>query len=189
MIDIMKNYQDIQIKPNSEFSQNFLLSKVYFNLHKALIENKPLNVGVSFPKYKLTLGNTIRLHSNKTDLLKLNNYCWLGDLNEFCDVTEIDFIPVSVIKYRTVSRWQSNMGKSKLKRLIKRGSITEDDVRKYKSMMFKKQLTNLPYLDMKSLSNGQWYRRYFKMGTITDIPILGEFDNFGLSKKATIPWF
>jgi len=55
--------------------------------------------------------------------------------------------------------------------------------------MMHAQLTNLPYLVVQSVSNGQWYRRYIKMGELTDEPILGKFDTFGLSKQATIPWF
>ena len=80
------------------------------------------------------------------------------------------------------------MSPAKLKRLFKRGSITDDEVKQYKVKMFAKGLDN-PYLEIVSGSNGQRHRRYIEFGPLLDNPVEGAFDQFGLSKTATIPWF
>jgi CRISPR-associated endonuclease Csy4 len=54
--------------------------------------------------------------------------------------------------------------------------------------MFQKGLDN-PYLELESGSNGHLHRRYIVFGELMDKPMSGEFDQFGLSKTATIPWF
>ena len=185
----MDYYQDIFVKPNTEMGLNVLLGKVYKKLHYALKEIRPYRIGVSFPNYQTTLGNSIRLHCCETDLANLHICDWLGELISSCQVSNKEATPKKGIKYRTVSRWQSNMSKSKLRRLVKRGSISGEEKQKYHSAMMMSQLTPLPYLVMKSGSTGQWHRRYFLMGDLTDVPTFGEFDSFGLSRQATIPWF
>lgn len=54
--------------------------------------------------------------------------------------------------------------------------------------MLSKRLEN-PYIELVSNSGGQLYSRYIEMGELQLEPIAGEFDQFGLSKQATIPWF
>jgi len=46
-----------------------------------------------------------------------------------------------------------------------------------------------PYLELESASNDNKHRRYISFGELSDTPISGEFDTFGLSKTATVPWF
>lgn len=46
-----------------------------------------------------------------------------------------------------------------------------------------------PYLELQSASNGHRHRRYIEFGELLDAPVRGEFDSFGLSKTATVPWF
>jgi CRISPR-associated endonuclease Csy4 len=77
---------------------------------------------------------------------------------------------------------------SKLNRLIKRGSIPEDEVKQYKAKMFTRGLDN-PYLELQSGSNGQRHRRYIQFGDLCDVSTEGVFDQFGLSNTATVPWF
>ena len=96
---------------------------------------------------------------------------------------DIENIP-SDAKHRTVSRKQANMTEAKLRRLIKRGSISDDKVKAYKAKM----LDN-PYLELKSNSSGYLQRRYIQFGTPLNVPVKGKFDVFGLSKSATVPWF
>jgi len=80
------------------------------------------------------------------------------------------------------------MTEAKLRRLIKRGTISQEDVKKYKIKMMQGGLEN-PYVELKSGSNGQFHRRFLEFGEISLEQIKGEFDLFGLSKEATIPWF
>ena len=183
----MDSYIEITIKPDAEMRENVLLNKVYTKLHKALVTLKSDCIGVSFPNYKVRLGRVVRIHSNDAMLHDLTGLNWLGGLVGYCDVSDIQVVP-SECGYRTISRIQSTMSQSKLKRLIKRGSISDEQVKSYKAKMFTKGLDN-PYFELESGSNGHKHRRYLQFGEIKKEPAQGCFDEFGLSKTATVPWF
>ena len=183
----MNNYIDIELHPDAEMPVNRLLSTVYTKLHKALCDLDSVGIGVSFPKYKITLGNVLRLHGGESDLAKLQQKNWLGGMSGYCQVSEVMPVPDGV-RHRTIGRKQSNMSQSKLNRLIKRGSISEEEAKQYKAKMFSKGLDN-PYIELQSSSNGHRHRRYIEFGELVDNAVAGEFDQFGLSKTATVPWF
>ena len=183
----MNNYLDIQIKPDAEMRENVLLNKVYTKLHKALFSLKATEIGVSFPNNRVRLGDMIRIHASESRLTELQAINWLGGLSGYCDVATIQRVPTEA-KHRNISRVQSNMTASKLRRLIKRGSISEEEAGQYKAKMFSQGLDN-PYLELQSSSNGNKHRRYLEFGELLDEPVAGSFDQFGLSKTATIPWF
>ena len=183
----MKHYIDIGIKPDAEMRENLLLNKVYSKLHKALHGLDTKEIGVSFPQYKIILGKVLRLHGTENKLAELQAINWLGGLTGYCDVSLIQTIPEGAV-YRTVYRKQATMTEAKLRRLIQRGSISKDQVKAYKVAMFQKGLDN-PYLELESSSNGQKYRRYIEFGELKNRPEIGEYDHFGLSKEATVPWF
>ncbi|MGL5006495.1 MAG: type I-F CRISPR-associated endoribonuclease Cas6/Csy4 [Plesiomonas sp.] len=183
----MDSYIEIMIKPDAEMRENVLLNKVYAKLHKALVTLKSDSIGISFPKFQVLLGRVIRIHSNSSMLYNLSALNWLDGLVGYCQVSEIHMVPVAC-EYRTISRVQSTMTQSKLKRLIKRGSISDADVKIYKAKMFTKGLDN-PYLELESGSNGHKHRRYLSFGEIKKEAVNGTFDQFGLSKTATVPWF
>jgi len=183
----MNYYIDILIKPDAERRENLLLNKVYSKLHKALVDLKSSDIGVSFPQYGIILGKVLRLHGSEVKLSELQETGWLGGLNGYCNVTGIELVP-SDASYRTVSRIQPNMTEAKLRRLIKRGSISDSELKTYKAKMFTKGLDN-PYLELESSSNGHNHRRYIQFGELIGEPVEGLFDQFGLSKAATIPWF
>ncbi|MDQ6991106.1 MAG: type I-F CRISPR-associated endoribonuclease Cas6/Csy4 [Mariprofundaceae bacterium] len=183
----MKHYIDVQLKPDEEMRENVLLNKVYTKLHKALCTMKATDIGVSFPQYHVKLGDVIRIHGSDDKLAELQAMNWLGGLAGYCGVGDVSPIPTQA-KFRTVSRIQSNMTESKSRRLIKRGSLPPEDAKQYKAKMFSKGLDN-PYLELESGSNGHKHRRYIQLGELLDNPVAGEFDQFGLSKVATVPWF
>lgn len=183
----MNDYVDIKLLPDAEIPVTFLMNAIYTKLHKALYNQAAKNIGVSFPKCKVTLGNVLRIHGEKTVLDALLNFNWIGGMSGYCEVSRVLSVP-SGAKFRMVSRKQPTMSQSKLRRLIKRGSITEDEIRQYKAKLFSKGLDN-PYVELMSASNGQKHRRYIEFGKLLNEPISGEFDQFGLSKTATVPWF
>ncbi len=183
----MKHYIDITLKPDAEMRENVLLNKVYIKLHKALHSLSSTEIGVSFPKYRVTLGNVVRLHGTEAKLLQLQETKWLGGLAGYCEISPINDVPENV-SYRIISRQQSNMTEAKLRRLQKRGSIPAENFKRYKAKMFHLGLDNA-YLELESTSNGYKYRRYIKFGELQAEKTTGLFDTFGLSDKATIPWF
>lgn len=183
----MDHFIDIQIKPDAEMRENLLLNKVYTKLHKRLCELKSTDIGISFPQFNVILGKVIRIHSSEQKLTELQAAQWLDGLAGYCMINPVQNIPDDV-QHRVISRIQSNMTESKLRRLIKRGSISANEVKAYKAKMFQKGLDN-PYLDLESASNGHIHRRYLQFGELLTEPVSGVFDQFGLSKTATVPWF
>ena len=184
----MDFYIDITIQPDAEMPQSSLMNKVYSKFHKVLFDLNCFDVGVSFPETRLLLGKVLRVHSSKNRLLELNKLNWLGGLSGYCKVSNILPIPEN-IKFRIVSRWQCNMSESNLRRMVKRGTINKNEAKNYRAKMFKQQMTTLPFIEVDSNSNGNHHRRYIQMSELLEASIEGSFDFFGLSKKATIPWF
>lgn len=183
----MNYFIDIVLLPDSEFKVTVLLNSLYTKLHKALFQLKSTNIGVSFPKYNVTLGNVLRIHGEKSALDDLRELNWIGGMNGYCGIGDISAVPAET-KFRIISRVQSTMSNAKLQRLIKRGSISEEDVNNYKVKMETKMFDK-PYVELISSSNGHRHRRYIEFGKLLDMPVKGEFDQFGLSKTATVPWF
>lgn len=109
----MEYYIDIRLKPDTEMRESPLMNLVYVKFHKALVKLKPAQIGVSFPKCHIKLGEVLRLPGNKDDLRNLQSLNWLGGIAGYCGMSDIKSVPADV-KYRTVSRLRSNMSKSKL---------------------------------------------------------------------------
>ena len=183
----MDHFIDIRIKPDDEMRENVLLNKVYTKFHKALCTLESTDIGVSFPQYEVLFGRTLRIHGSLVRLRELQALQWLGGLVGYCDVHEISPV-VRVSKFRTISRKQPTMTLAKLRRLANRGSITPANAKEYKAKMFSKGLDN-PYFELESVSNGHQHRRYLEFGVLCDSGVAGDFDQFGLSRTATIPWF
>ena len=184
----MDFYIDLVLQADEEVPIYFIRNKVFTKLHKALNDLKQTSIGVSFPRYNIKFGDVIRIHGEKSSLNTLQQSNWLGGLAGYCEVSGILPVPEKIDGYRTVSRIRQNMTNSKLQRLIKRGSISDEEVKNYKAKMFATGLDS-PFLELVSASNGHKHRRYIQFGELSSQSIKGEFDFFGLSKTATVPWF
>ncbi len=193
----MDHYNDIQIKPDAEMRENVLLNTVITKLHKALHDSQKTSIGVSFPSYKVKLGDIIRLHGDKASLQALQGLNWLGGLSGYCEVSDILLEPEEIEGYRTVSRIQPTMTLAKLKKRVEyqkaKGDLkTQQEIeeyeKQYKIQMYAKSFDN-PYLELQSSSTGKLYRLFINFGELQSEPVKGEFNRFGLSKTATIPWF
>lgn len=184
----MNYYFNIKLLPDVEMPVAVLMNVICAKLHKALFDSHSSSVGISLPKYEVTLGNILRIHGSAADLQKLHSADWIGGMNGYCKIGEVSTVPENA-KHRTVSRKQSTMSQSKLKRLLKRGTITDDKVKDYQAKMFAEKGLDKPWLDFVSGSNGHRHRRYIVLGELLDKPVSGKFDQFGFSKTATVPWF
>lgn len=184
----MNHYFNITLLPDAEMPPTVLMNAICAKLHKQLCDMQSKAIGISFPKYQLALGDVLRIHGSEVNLQNLHGANWLGGMKGYCKFGEVSTVPANA-RHRTVSRKQSTMSQSKLNRLLKRGSITDDKIKNYKAKMFAEKGLNNPYLDFVSGSNGQRHRRYIELGELLDKPVAGEFDQFGLSKTATVPWF
>ncbi|MBL4765835.1 MAG: type I-F CRISPR-associated endoribonuclease Cas6/Csy4 [Colwellia sp.] len=183
----MDHYIDIKTIPDAEMRESVLLNKVYTKFHKALCDLKSNRIGISFPEYRIKLGRLIRIHGDQSILNDLQGLNWLGGLSGYCKVSDIVKVPEKC-KYRVISRKQANMTEAKLRRLIKRGSIKPEEIKAYKAKMFSQGL-DYAFLELESSSNGHNHRRFIEFDHLLENALAGEFDQFGLSKTATIPWF
>lgn len=183
----MDFYSNVLLKPDLEMPVSSLLNAVYSKCHRGLCDLKSNSIGISFPAYEVLLGDQLRIHGSYQDLVDLAALDWLGGLIGYCEAGQIESVP-ALCNYRTVSRRQTTMTQAKLRRLIKRGTIVESDIKQYKAKMFTKGLDN-PYVELVSTSTGHKHRRHIEFGELRTQPVLGSFDQFGLSKTATVPWF
>ncbi len=183
----MDHYLDIRILPDPEFKETVLMNAIYTKLHKTLCDLGAINIGVSFPGSRIVLGNVLRLHGASEALNKLQRLNWIGPMSGYCQLSGIKSVP-SEVTFRTVSRSQPTMSSAKLRRLVKRGSITDEEAKNYQAKMLTKE-RHSPYVELVSGSNGHRHRRYIEFGPLLEKPIAGDFDQFGLSKMATVPWF
>jgi len=206
----MDYYFEIRLKPTKDALESILLNIVYEKIHRALFDLNATDIGVSFPEYKVKLGTLIRLHGPKERLQELSKSwrnivltkgtlrpVWSDSLSIEGSLlyvtTSVSEIPKNV-KHRNISRKRPTMSMSKLRRLIKRREenadkgISLEDISSYRSKMFAQGLDN-PYVDIWGEKKKQKYRRFFGFGELLNELIKGEFDTFGLSKDATIPWF
>ena len=184
----MDYYIDLLLRADEEVPLYFMRNKVFAKFHKALVDLKQTTIGVSFPKYKTKLGDIIRIHGGQPSLTTLQQSNWLGGMIGYCELSEILPVPEKIDGQRTISRIRQTMSNAKLQRLIKRGSISETAAHDYREKMLLTGLEN-PYIELLSTSNGHKHRRYIQFGKLKEQVSEGEFDQFGLSKTATVPWF
>lgn len=178
----MKHYIEVSTRNSKEM--NDICSIVHSWLVTINDSDIEGNVGLSFPEYEKNLGNVLRIHGEEKHIstvlgtLKLLRY-------RVSDITEVP----SEVTHVSFSRFRRRMSESRLKRLIQRGNIKPDDVKKYRRKMVLEHTTDLPYMSLTSKSNSQHYRRYITKN-VSNEKIRGKFDNFGISANgATVPLF
>jgi len=184
----MKFYLDININSDLDVHQNKVMSLVFQNVHQSIVSLGVGKIAVSFPKVASnTLGKLIRLHGDENDLNLFLEKNFLLNIKVYCYIEQVKEIPNEVV-FKKISRIRSNMSQSKLRRLIKRGSISENEISIYMEKMLKNNLLN-PYLDLYSESTKRTFRMFFQFSNFLTEAQAGEFDSYGLSDDATIPWF
>lgn len=183
----MDHYIDIKVLPDPEFKETVLLNALFSKLHRALGQVAEGRVGVSFPDCKKFLGDKVRLHGSQVDLITLMDTHWIQGLRDYCHQSEIKKIPDNV-SYKIVRRVQAKSAHNKRKRSIAKGWLTESEAVQSIPDTQQKML-RLPFLQIKSLSNGNPMRIYVEHSKELDGAVAGTFTSYGLSSTATIPWF
>jgi CRISPR-associated endonuclease Csy4 len=183
----MTHYVDIKLKPTDTMKANVILNSIYAELHKALHSMGSDSIGVSFPEHSLILGKTIRLHGTEENLKELMDSNWIEDRASLCFVSSINKIPENCQSFVKTSSIQPRMSQSKFRRLVKRGSISKEEEKKYKIKMLQSSIDK-PFMVLKSASNNNTYKRFFVISK-TESLIEGSFDSFGTSKIASVPSF
>lgn len=187
----MNYYLDNKFTTCPEMTVNVLINSYFQYLHKALVVNPNLRIGISFPDYNfdsLTLGSRLRLHGLERELQLILDQDWLKKLQDYILISEVRVVPEKH-KYCSVRRMQVKSNVDRLRRrLILRHKLTEDEAKARIPDSVEKKI-HLPFISMKSLSTGQNFRLFINQ-TIEDIPIFNcDFNSYGLSKTSMLPFF
>lgn len=186
----MTHYQDIHVLPNEEMSASVLMNALFFRLHMALVTFQTDAVGISFPKFweNRRLGTCLRLHGTCENLHELENLDWTRHLASYVHKEPITPVPECIEGYRVVRRKQVKSSPERLRRrFAKRHGIPEEEVRHIPESIA--QTTTLPFVSLKSKSNGQPFRLFIEHGPLEKEATEGVFSTYGLSLRATVPWF
>jgi len=184
----MDSYLDIRVLPDPEFTAQALLDALFAKLHRALGQHAAGGIGISFPHAGKNLGDKLRLHGTSAALAAFHQLNWLKGLGDYTDCSAILPVPADA-KHRTIGRVQVKSNAERLRRrAIKKGKLTEEEaLQRIPDSV--SQRSNLPFVNVKSLSNGERYPLFIRQGEIRQQASPGEFSSYGLSASATVPWF
>lgn len=183
----MDYYVDVTLLPCQEASDSFLMQVLFERLHKIFTSSQG-EIGISFPSFGKTLGNSLRLHGSDISLQRLMDTHWIEGVNDYVKVSFITKIP-DVVTYRTVKRVQVKSNLERLmRRSIRKGWLTEEEAA-IKIATGTSQTLSLPFIYLRSQSTKQSFRLFIEHGPIVSEPVSGVFNSYGLSSGATIPWF
>lgn len=198
----MNFYQEINLKPENEISIYFIWSKLYIQLHLALVEKKNLHnkvpFGFSFPEYFFNsekqigfIGSVLRIFSPDEEALKqVELHKRLSGLRDYINISEIKVVqPEQVKAYSIYQRQQAKTNVERLaRRKAKRQNITYENALK-ELQSFKDEALTFPFIQMNSSSTGgQKFRLFIEKKNVVQ-PIVGEFNLYGLSSTSTVPEF
>lgn len=191
----MKYYQEITLLPGAELSVNFLLSKVFAQIHFALASassGEPgKKVGISFPGYtEKELGKIIRIMAPEKEMLEeLGMKSQLSRLSDYVHITTCHIIPQkSIIGYSIYSRYQPDEPvERKARRYVKRhAEVSYEDA--LQLLKQRKETYTLPYIMLKSYSSEQHFHLFIQKKSV-EREQEGTFNSYGLSAIASVPEF
>jgi CRISPR-associated endonuclease Csy4 len=199
----MNYYIELKLLTDTEISLGFIWSKVYMQMHLALVErrdeNNLVSIGFAFPNYhkERFLGNIVRIFAHsKEELQTLNINKWLNRLLDYIELTPIKEVPQEIKTFATFGRkrLKSNADIRRLaKRHAKRNNISEEEAltlyakteEKYKRL---KEKNKLAFINIKSLSNDNLMKIFIIKKESTE-ENKGKFNTYGLSNTSTVPIF
>lgn len=187
----MDYHVDIDLRPDPEFPPHQLMGALYAKLHRALVAREVNTIGVSFPGVNVKaphLGTRMRLHGSVTALSELLASDWLAGMRDHIALTPPARVPDNA-QFRCVMRVQVKSSPERMRRrLMRRHDINEQEARQ-RIPDESARLTNLPFIQLRSTSTGQSFRLFIEHGSIQPRAVCGDFNAYGLSQGATIPWF
>lgn len=184
----MDYYVEIKLLPDPEFPDSVLMNALFAKLHRALVEVGHNEIGVSFPEVGKKLNSKLRIHGREESLHRLMNRNWLQGMKDYANVSGISKVPNNC-EYRVVKRAQAKSSVERLyRRSIKKGWLSPDMAAQQMERSKDKRLSS-PFLQLKSHTTGQQFRLFVQHGELLKQPLEGKFSSYGLSNKATIPWF
>ena len=185
----MDHYIDIKILPDLEITAPVLMNNLFAKFHRAMSSSCNGDIAASFPNHNGLLGDTLRLHGTRLHLEQLMSLSWMKGLRDYTQIEKgISLLPEEILGHRTVSRVQKKSPRNIRNRSIAKGWLTEEEaLARYPD--HNQEKSDLPYLQIKSLSNQNMMRIYVQHGDIVETATLGRYSSYGFSRHATIPWF
>ena len=183
----MDHHVDITVLPDPEFQETTLMNELFSKLHRGLGKHGQDKIGVSFPDHGKTLGARIRLHGGKRALEEFMQTQWITGMTDYCRVSDVRPVPPQT-SFCTVRRVQAKSVYNKRKRSVAKGWLDESEAQK-RIPDSQQRTLDLPYAQLRSLSNGNMMRVYIKHGEPVRQSVTGSFSAYGLSSTATVPWF
>ena len=180
----MDHFVEIKVLPDPEFKETTLISAVYSKLHRALAALGNGAVGVSFPKAGTVPGDLIRLHGGLDVLETLMESNWLKGLKDYTYVSSVQSVPETG-KHLLVQRVQPKMTAARLRRAVRRGSMSEEEA---KNLLARRKDLKQPFFQLQSLSTEQKFPLFIEQ---KEVPVsnAGDFNSYGLSSETTVPYF
>ena len=183
----MDHYVEIKVLRDPDFLEAVIMNELFSKLHRALGKHGQGKIGVSFPDHGKILGPRIRLHGGKEALEEFMQTRWIMGMTDYCCVSDVRPVP-SQTSFCTVRRVQAKSAYNKRKRSVAKGWLDESDAQKRIPDSQQRRL-DLPYAQLRSLSNGNMMRVYIEHSKPVQQSVTGPFSAYGLSSTATVPWF
>lgn len=186
------HYLDLVLLPDPEFAPQQLMDALYAKLHRALVGLGAEGIGVSFPgldESTCRLGNRLRLHGAAGDLDALMKTPWLTGMRDHLRVGEMAAVPMKRVLHRNVRRIQVDSSPERLRRRLMRRLPLDAAAAHERIPDSAAERLRLPGVNLRSRSTGQQFRLFVAHGPLQDDPVPGKFNAYGLSPRATVPWF
>lgn len=184
-------FVDLELLPDPEFAAHLLLAALYSKLHRALVACDRSDIAVSFPDHQTnppSLGARMRLLGSQQALQALTATEWLRGMHDHVKTSSLARVPTDAA-HRALRRVQAKSSPERLRRrLMKRHGLDEGQARERIPDSAAETL-HLPFVQLRSSSTGQTFRLFLSLSAEHPAPVSGEFNTYGLSQTATIPWF
>ena len=198
----MKYYIELTLIDFSEMPFSALWSKLYIQLHLAMVEMQDSNnqapVGVNFPEYKVIerkkknfviLGSKLRLFAkDEATLAKLKLDKWLERLTDYIHIRSISSVPEKITGHLIVSRYHFPPSPENIaKRYATRHGISfEDALERLDEYKQDAEEFRFPYIQLKSLSGNKNFNLFISQ-KLVEVEKEGAFSTYGLSSEVTVP--
>ncbi|THU03998.1 type I-F CRISPR-associated endoribonuclease Cas6/Csy4 [Lampropedia puyangensis] len=185
------HYIDIQLLPDPEFSPAHLLSALVAKLHRALVAQGSNDIAIAFPHYQLQprgLGQVLRLLGPQASLQTLLNTDWLRGMRDHTQLSAVAAVPATAEhRHFTRRQFKTNVERLRRRRIKCKGETAEQAEQAIPSSV--ERQPDLPYVHLRSSSTSQPFQLFLALSEPVSASVLGQFNAYGLSTTATIPWF
>ena len=185
------HYIDIILLPDPEFSHAHLLGALVSKLHRALVQLRADDIGISFPGYSLrprTLGAVLRLHGSEAALQRLMQQPWLQGMRDHVQCTQAAPVPDGAALCLVQRRqFKTNAERLRRRRMRRKGESAEQAAAAIPDSVAR--MPDLPYVQLRSASTGQPFCLFIEQKAGHDASGQGSFNTYGLGLGAQVPWF